>query len=447
MSLIWGENYAPIGRRAVKILIVGLNFAPELIGVGKYTGEMAAWLAEQGHEVRVITAPPYYPAWKVDERYGASSYQSEQWQGVQVLRCPLWVPKAPSTLKRIIHLLSFALTSLPPAVWQGLIWRPDIVWTVEPTAFAAPNAWIAARLGGGAACLHIQDLEVEAALGLRMLAKSWLIKAATRIYGSLLRRFDHVSTISLQMREQLPSYGVPPRRCGIFLNWVDIDRLFPLDRPSPYRRELDLQDKAIIALYAGNLGSKQGVDSLAEVAELCGDIEKLHFVIAGNGALRDQVEAATRDLKNVTMLPLQPSERMNDLLNLADIHLLPQRPLTSSFALPSKFGGMLASGRPAVIQAEEGELARVGRTSGLVVRPGDTVAMADAVRKLALDPARRADLGNAARRYALAHLGKGHVLARHIDQMQEAIRRRTTRRPRLQRLLALLHPKLAAPRR
>ena len=431
----------------MRVLIVGLNFAPELIGVGKYTGEMAAWLAEQGREVRVITAPPYYPAWNVDQCYSAKRYQRERWQGVQVLRCPLWVPKAPSTLKRIVHLLSFAITSLPPAIWHGLIWRPDVVWTVEPTAFTAPSAWMAARLGGAAACLHIQDLEVEAALGLRMITKSWLVRLAARAYGILLRRFDHISTISLQMREQLPSYGVQSRRCGIFLNWVDIDQICPIDRPSPYRRELGLPDDAIIALYAGNLGSKQGVGSLAKIARLCRDIGQLHFVIVGDGALRGQVEAGTQDLENVTMLSLQPSERMNDLLNLADIHLLPQRPMTSSFSLPSKFGGMLASGRPAVIQAEEGELARVGRTCGLVVRPGETAAMADAVRALALDPARRAVLGDAARRYALAHLGKDHVLGRHVDQMHEVVRRRGARRPRLLRLLAFLHPRLAAPRR
>ncbi|MEM7043295.1 MAG: glycosyltransferase, partial [Pseudomonadota bacterium] len=162
---------------------------------------------------------------------------------------------------------------------------------------------------------------------------------------------------------------------------------------------------------------------------------------------RDQVEARTQDLDNVTMLPLQPSERFNDLLNLADIHLLPQRPFTASFALPSKFGGMLASGRPAVIQAEEGELARVGRTCGLVVRPGETEAMAAAVRKLAADPVRRTELGEAARRYALAHLGKEHVLNRHVEQMHEAIARRARRRPRWQRLLAFLFPNFATPRR
>lgn len=48
----------------MRFLIYGINYAPELTGVGKYTGEMAEWLKEQGHEVRVVTAPPYYPAWQ-----------------------------------------------------------------------------------------------------------------------------------------------------------------------------------------------------------------------------------------------------------------------------------------------------------------------------------------------------------------------------------------------
>jgi len=49
----------------VKILIHGINFSPELTGIGKYTGEMAEWLTLRGHELRVVTAPPYYPQWQV----------------------------------------------------------------------------------------------------------------------------------------------------------------------------------------------------------------------------------------------------------------------------------------------------------------------------------------------------------------------------------------------
>ncbi len=48
----------------MKILIYGVNYYPELVGIGKYTGELGGWLSERGHNVTVITPPPYYPEWK-----------------------------------------------------------------------------------------------------------------------------------------------------------------------------------------------------------------------------------------------------------------------------------------------------------------------------------------------------------------------------------------------
>ena len=114
----------------MKILFYGINYAPELTGIGKYTGEMAEWFAAQGHEVRVITAPPYYPAWKVSEGY-SNSYTTEKLNNVTVLRTPLWVPHQPSGLKRLIHLASFALSSLP-VLFKQWFWKPDVVWVVEP---------------------------------------------------------------------------------------------------------------------------------------------------------------------------------------------------------------------------------------------------------------------------------------------------------------------------
>ncbi|PJI53066.1 glycosyltransferase WbuB, partial [Methylobacterium radiotolerans] len=53
----------------MKILIYGINYAPELTGTGKYTAELAEWLAARGHEVGVVTAPPYYPQWRVHAGY------------------------------------------------------------------------------------------------------------------------------------------------------------------------------------------------------------------------------------------------------------------------------------------------------------------------------------------------------------------------------------------
>ena len=67
----------------MKILLYGINFAPKLIGISKYTGELAARLAARGHEVRVAAAPPSYPAWVIGTGYCGSAYRTEQWQGAQ----------------------------------------------------------------------------------------------------------------------------------------------------------------------------------------------------------------------------------------------------------------------------------------------------------------------------------------------------------------------------
>ena len=65
----------------MRILLHGINYSPELTGIGKYSGEMAEWLAARGHGVRVVTAPPYYPAWRVRTDYRAWSYTTEPGTG------------------------------------------------------------------------------------------------------------------------------------------------------------------------------------------------------------------------------------------------------------------------------------------------------------------------------------------------------------------------------
>ncbi len=71
----------------MKILVYGINYSPELTGIGKYTGEMVEWLAAQGHEVRVITAPPYYPQWQVGENYSAWQYKQRKPSWCGAARC------------------------------------------------------------------------------------------------------------------------------------------------------------------------------------------------------------------------------------------------------------------------------------------------------------------------------------------------------------------------
>ena len=50
-----------------KIIVYGINYYPEKVGIGKYNYEMCTWLAKNNFEVKVITANKYFPDWQVDK--------------------------------------------------------------------------------------------------------------------------------------------------------------------------------------------------------------------------------------------------------------------------------------------------------------------------------------------------------------------------------------------
>jgi len=394
----------------MKILVYGINYAPELTGTGKYTAEMAEWLAARGHQVSVVTAPPYYPQWRVQPGYRAGRYQRETLRGVDVRRAPLWVPARPGGAKRLAHLASFALSSLP-SLLRAAVSRPDLVFVVEPALFCAPAAWLAARLCGARAWLHIQDYEVDAAFELGLLKGAGLRGLVRRAETWLMRRFDRVSTISGRMLERALAKGVDPARALLLPNWIDVDRISP-DEGGDLRAELGIPPQAVVALYSGNMGGKQGLLTLADAARRLSAHEGIWFVFCGQGPERAPLQDACAGLRRVVFLDLQPAERLGALLRTADIHLLPQRAGAADLVMPSKLTGMLASGRPVVCGAAEGtELAGVVRHCGLLVAPEDGGALAGAVRALADDSARRHALGEAARQYAQAHLHVESVLA------------------------------------
>jgi colanic acid biosynthesis glycosyl transferase WcaI len=385
---------------------------------------MAHWLAGVGHEVRVVTAPPSFPQWCVTPGYRAWFYDWRQLpsqpETLKVCRCPTWVPKNPNGLKRLLHLASFALSSLPVMLFQ-VLWHPDLVLLVEPTFCCAPQALLTARLAGATAWLHVQDFEVDAAFELGDITSSRGRISAHALERWLLGKFDRVSAISGQMVSRLLLKGVNPSRCVHFPNWVDTKAIYPLPNPSSFRRELGIAENAVIALYSGSMGKKQGLDLLVDAARQLLHRSDLRFVFCGDGSYRQVFVDKARGLPNVNILPFQPAERLNDLLNLADIHLLPQRAGAADLVMPSKLTGMLASGRPVLATATHGtELASAVRGRGIVVPPGDLNAFVSALLELAANSDLRLTLGHAARKYAVSHLNRDETLHRFERSMLNA---------------------------
>lgn len=398
------------------ILIVGLNYAPEPVGIGPYTQGLAEALNEAGYRVSVVCGQPYYPQWRRHDGYGPGYGRSTE-NGVTVTRCPHYIPAKPGGLKRIVHLASFALSALPPALRAVIArqTRPATVIAIVPALLSVVSAWVVARLCGAKLWVHVQDFEAEAAVATGLLRAGRLpARLALAAERFLLRRADRVSTISPQMAARLAAKGVAAPRILELRNWAD-NRFMPdTQGAKALRRALGLEGRTV-ALYSGNIARKQGIEVLVDAARLLAERPDIAFVICGEGPNRAALESRAAGFANVQLRDLQPAERMGALLAMADLHLLPQIAGAADLVLPSKLTNMLASGRPVVATTEPGTgLFAEVEGCGLLTPPEDAETLAAAIAALADDPQRRAELGKAAVARAAERWSKPAIIARWI---------------------------------
>jgi colanic acid biosynthesis glycosyl transferase WcaI len=317
--------------------------------------------------------------------------------------------------------------------------------TIAPALVCAPTGWLVAKLSGGKAWLHIQDFEVDVAFQMNLLKGRRFESIVRGAERWLLSWFDVVSSISGSMLNKLRLKGVVEGRVRFFPNWVDIAHVYPLSEPSHYRKELGIEPNTKVVLFSGTLSSKQGLMVIPDAARKLSHRKDVLFVVCGDGATKPQLVAACNGLANVTFIPLQPFERLGQLLGLADIHLLPQSPEATDLVLPSKLTGMLASGMPIIATCRnDTEIASVVSKCGVVVPPEDGTALAAAIEKLVDNDEARLEFGVQARIYSEENLARDSVLGRLLEQFTI-----TTLSPPLNRQVHLaiyrkLHSKLIA---
>ena len=407
----------------MRLFLYSLNYAPELTGIGKYNGEMVPEILENGHDVHVVCAPPYYPEWEVKQGYRSNSYVTEKLNDVTVHRCPLFVPKEVTTLKRLLHLVSFAITSGFKLITL-LKEKPDVVVLVQPTLFCAPFTLIYCKLSGATSVMHIQDYELDAMLGLGM-GGGRITRALKHIESWLMNKFDVVSSISFSMLENAKRKGVSEDKLMFFPNWADVDFVTPETDGSAFKQSLGFSDEHKIVLYAGNMGKKQGLEIVLQAAAALHNIEPLRFVMVGDGAHVSELKkmAEALNLSNIVFLPLQPWEKVPEMLAMADIHLVIQRKGAADAVLPSKLTNILAAGGHAIVTAEpETELGKLAdKFPGIYscIEPESEGALVKAIQSQIV--AIQSEYNKVAREYAEQHLNKSEIIERFLHDINNKL--------------------------
>lgn len=393
----------------MRILILSINYWPEVTGIGAFTTYRAEHLAAAGHEVEVCTTFPYYPDWKVPREYSGKAGLTEERNGVRIVRSYAYIPNPVTALKRILFEASFIVGVTLRALLRK---RPDVLLVVSPPLGLTATAILLSRLWSVPYIYDVEDLQPDSAADLGMLPQ-WAVKLLYRVENAAYRHARLVTTLTPSMRRRIVAKGFADDKVQLLEPRMDdsLSDILP-EEGAAFRRRYDLGEKFLVT-HSGNMGVKQGLDVILDAAALGRGDESLLFLCVGNGADCERIKrrAAELDLGNVRFLPLLEEREFRGLLAASDVCLVTQQRSVSEIAFPSKVVTYLAAGRPIVASVNpECEVAQITRESGAgkVVEAEDPAALLQAICALRRDDLRKA--GQNAREYAAARWSSARVL-------------------------------------
>ncbi len=380
----------------VRVLLIGINYAPEESGNAPYTTGLAEHLVEQGHDVDVLTGLPHYPSWRPHANLG---HGSTELNGVRVHRRWHYIPERHSALRRGLYEASFLGSA---ALMRGLQ-RPDAIVGVIPSISDGVLARVAARRFDVPYGLLFQDLMGRAA-GQSGIAGGGSVEGLVRrSEGWIARGAASVAVVAEGFRPYLESLGVASESIHRVRNWTHVPE--PDTERVVVRESLGWPGDAFVCLHAGNMGHKQGLETVIEAARLASEkVPELRFVLMGDGNQRAVLEAAAAryDLANLQFLPPQSDPAYASALAAADALLLSLNPQVTDMAFPSKVGSYVAASNPIVAsvspQSEIGKELE-NHAAALMVQPGSSEDLLEGIIRLASDEVLRRRLVNAAQEY------------------------------------------------
>lgn len=385
-----------------RILVCGINYWPEESGNAPYTTGLAEHLFALGADVTVLAGMPYYPTWTVNAPYSGQWAMTEHRNGVVVKRLRQYVPKQQSAVRRAITEISY-MAHVINLIKSA---RPDGILCYVPMVSGAAVAAVASMRHNVPFGVIIQDLSGLAAAQTGVKGGGKVSRITNGLEGVLLRRAASVAIVAEGFRPHVEAMGVVPEKIMRVRNWTHISQ--PNAIRLDTRVRLGIPEDAWVALHAGNMGLKQGLENIidtARLAKLSGD--RTLFVLVGDGNQRTFLREQSAGLDNLLFFPPQPEAEFGNVLACADVLLVNQKPTVVDMCLPGKLTSYLAVGRPvvaAVAPMSDTAIELNRAHAGIVVPAGQPPALLAAINALEHDPCMRHQLAQRGKAFALQHL-------------------------------------------
>ncbi len=368
-------------------------------------------LARAGHRVSVITSYVQHKERTIPERYAGRRVVHEVEDGLDVWRTYSTPGYGRDLRSRVASYGTFAWWS---AIASARTPRPDVVVASSPSLPSAAAAAAMAAARGARFVLEVRDLWPDSAIAMGLVNDARTIAVARRLEAYCYRRADRIVALTEGIRDGMIELGVSPAKITLITNGVDLEiGADPVPAAAP------VPDDAFVAMYVGAHGTYSSLETVLDAADRLRDLPRARVVLVGGGDRKPALveEAAARGLDNVVFIDPVPKREVTAWLARADVCLLPYQdnPLFAG-ALPNKAFDYLGAARPIIAAAPAGELTRMVERAGcgVAVPPEDGAALAEAIRRLAVDPEGARRMGAAGRAYALEHYDRAALAARFV---------------------------------
>ena len=388
----------------MKVLVLALNFSPEIVGCAKFTTEFVDWFSKKAKKIIVITTNPFYPEWEVK----SNRYKKSNNKNILIIRCPIYVPKKLNGMNRILHYLSFSITSFPIILYYGLK-DIDLGFIMCPTILSAPNLILISLIKKifsrkkFVTWIHYADLEIEAAFKLNLLKGQFLRRFLIFIEKRILSNFDFISSISFYMLEKIKLNTSKNNKLFYLPNFIDtkqFNNIYANNKITPFSKELGLKEQKVVIMYSGSINEKMACNTLINSIKNLAHRKDLIWIISGDGPKKNFLKQNLKDLKNVLFYNFQPINKLPYWLDLGDIHLIPQKLSSVEYCLPSKLIGILAIGKPVIgITRKNSELGKILDKYGVRLNSESPEEMSKAIIKLVENKELRKKLSNKSKIY------------------------------------------------
>lgn len=378
----------------MRILFLTDNFPPEVNAPASRTYEHAREWVKSGCEVTVLTCAPNFPKGQVYPGYKNKLFQTEMMDGIHVIRVWSYITANEGFYKRTLDYVSFAISA---SVAMTGMKRPDVIVGTSPQFFTAVAAFTGSLLKRRPWIFELRDIWPESIKAVGATKNAAVIGFLELVEMFLYRRARRIVAVTNAFKATLVERGIDPTKIDVVTNGVDLSRFAPRPKPEALTESLGLRDY-FVAGYVGTHGLAHGLDTLLEAAEILAsrpNARNVRILLLGDGARKAPLveRAREKQLTNVVFVDSVPKEEVPDYWALLDVSIihLKKDPLFTT-VIPSKLFECMAMGLP-VLHGVEGESADIVQRegNGEVFEPENAVQLADALERLASDPAELAN--------------------------------------------------------